>query len=686
MIDIRPYVVLPKQLSSFERGYLTRVNAVATRFIALQVPVLVAVAAWNHTSPLQALLVSLLVAVGPLAAERALENPRSVSHIVAVAGVSMGGLLVHFGQGPMQIEMHFSFFVLIGMLTIFANPAVILTAAVTTALHHLVVYVLFPTSVFNYQASVWVVAVHALFVVLESIACCFVARSFFDNVIGLEEIVGRRTAEVASRGRDMKLVLDNVGQGFVRLLPDGKPSEERSAILERWLGAVRPGETLADYFERSDPSAGAWLRMGHETVVEDLLPIELALDQMPPRMQVGDVTLALQYRPILEGGKLASVLVIVSDVSEEIRRLRLEQEGADVVAMVERILKDRAGFMEFLIEANGLVKQLEDAATSLVDSRRLLHTLKGNSLLAGMAGFARFCHELESRMEDSGEALSASDRALLVSRWGATTSKVEPLVGDGVRRIELSDAEVTALAAAVLSGRPRVELAQLIEDLRLEPTAKRLERVAEDARSVAERLGKPDVEVTVEASDVRLSHDKWAGLWGSVTHVIRNALDHGIEGVDARKAAGKTPGGRLALGAKLDGEEFVVSFADDGAGIDWSRIRELAKDRGLPSETQADLEAALFSDGLSTKESVSEFSGRGVGMSAVKAAASELHGRIHVHSEAGKGTRVELRFPSSELRASRVGFARTLSGRMQAVIAARSNPPPAHVGLTSVHP
>src|SRR5205823_7385778 len=102
----------------------------------------------------------------------------------------------------------------IAMLAVFGNPSVIIAAAVTVALHHLVLWFALPQSVFNYDAPVWVVAVHAAFVVLESVAACFIARSFFDNVIGLERIVRARTAELDRRNRDMRLVLDNVGQGF----------------------------------------------------------------------------------------------------------------------------------------------------------------------------------------------------------------------------------------------------------------------------------------------------------------------------------------------------------------------------------------------------------------------------------------------------------------------------------------
>src|SRR6202042_3083434 len=105
-----------------------------------------------------------------------------------ITSMFMGGLLVHFGQGPMQIEMHFYFFVSLALLAVYANPLIIIAAATTVALHHLVLYLFLPRSAFNYEASLLAVSVHALFVALESIAACFVARTFFENVGGLEKI------------------------------------------------------------------------------------------------------------------------------------------------------------------------------------------------------------------------------------------------------------------------------------------------------------------------------------------------------------------------------------------------------------------------------------------------------------------------------------------------------------------
>ncbi len=159
------YLMLPPEITAFEDQYLRRMNRVGLIFFSLHVPVFMAVAALCHTGVLTALVLTLLVLVGPAIAYRSLTNVRAMSAVFGFTAMCMGGLLVHFGQGPMQIEMHFYFFVLLALLAVFGNPLAIVVAAVTVALHHLVLYFVLPSSVFNYEASVWAVGVHALFVV-----------------------------------------------------------------------------------------------------------------------------------------------------------------------------------------------------------------------------------------------------------------------------------------------------------------------------------------------------------------------------------------------------------------------------------------------------------------------------------------------------------------------------------------
>jgi two-component system chemotaxis sensor kinase CheA len=151
--------------------------------------------------------------------------------------------------------------------------------------------------------------------------------------------------------------------------------------------------------------------------------------------------------------------------------------------------------------------------------------------------------------------------------------------------------------------------------------------------------------------------------------VVRNALDHGIEPAEARTAAGKPAHGKLRLSARIDNDALEIECADDGRGIDWPRVREKAKERGLPHATEADLVNALFSDGLSTAESVSDISGRGVGMSAVRDAVHRLGGSIGVVSKRGTGTTWRFRFPLIEL-------VRPISGSRYAGARPSLAPPP----------
>ncbi len=193
-MTLSKYLALPAEITPFERRYLTRLNKVALIFFYLHIPALMVIAWVAGTRPFFALALTSFVMVGPTIAYRTVQNPRHLSVVYGITAMLMGGLLVHFGQGPVQIEMHFYFFALLAMLCMFANPMVNIVAAVTVALHHLIVWWLVPESVFNYDAAWWVVLVHAAFVVLETIATCFISREFFDNVIGLEKIVEARTA------------------------------------------------------------------------------------------------------------------------------------------------------------------------------------------------------------------------------------------------------------------------------------------------------------------------------------------------------------------------------------------------------------------------------------------------------------------------------------------------------------
>jgi two-component system, chemotaxis family, sensor kinase CheA len=644
-------IVLPERITDFERQYLNRMNRIGLWFFALHIPVFVLIAQLNDTGPLLAAALGLATLIGPLLAYRTFRNPRSVSLTYGFTSMLMGGILVHVGQGPVQIEMHFYFFALIAMLAVYANPLVILVAAVTVALHHLAMWLVLPTSVFNYDAPIWVVAVHAAFVVLESVATCYIARSFFDNVIGLEKIVQARTAELAARTRDMRLVLDHVDQGFITIDRNGVMSPERSAIVEKWLGPSGPHATFAEYLSGSSPIVAETFELGLSEVNDGVLPLEVTLGQLPQRFGIKGRSFSIAYTPILEDGELEKLLIVITDISSVVERERLQREQREMLHMFEQLTRDRSGFLEFFEETRDLVKAVErNEIVDLTHLKRVIHTLKGNAAIFGMPSMSDKCHELETMIEETQERPPLEQRNELVALFDRMRANLDTLLGNDARKrieVEPTEYEQALLRAAKVDSHG--ELVRLISAWKLEPSARRLERIAEQAQRIATRLNKGPLAVVIRDNGLRLEPARWASFWSAFVHVVRNAVDHGLESEVERLANGKSERGKLELVTRLDRHEFVIEIKDDGRGVDWSAIAERAKNAGLPHRTSQELVAAVFADGISTAPYISELSGRGVGMGAVRAECEARGGTVELVSEPAAGTRVVFRFPAAAM-------------------------------------
>jgi len=194
------------------------------------------------------------------------------------------------------------------------------------------------------------------------------------------------------------------------------------------------------------------------------------------------------------------------------------------------------------------------------------------------------------------------------------------------------------------------ELKRRALDLRTTPLLRIMENLPRLAREVAQQCGKR-VEVELRGAELELDRSILDRLYDPLVHVVRNAVDHGIEAPDARRAAGKPETGRLAVEATREKDTIHLCVRDDGAGIDLDAVRSRAVAAGLvhgdlaedlPAEEIAQL---VFRPGLSTARRVSEISGRGVGMDAVRATLESLGGDVKLASQRGAGTSVVLRVP-----------------------------------------
>ncbi len=222
----------------------------------------------------------------------------------------------------------------------------------------------------------------------------------------------------------------------------------------------------------------------------------------------------------------------------------------------------------------------------------------------------------------------------------------QAMVARGAQTNAGGDAAGLVQALAQLERNTR-DLQRSILSIRMLPIRHVTCRLPRLAHDVAERLGKV-VQLELVGEDTELDKGLIEKLADPLMHLVRNAIDHGIETPEARAAAGKTPGGRLTVRARHEGGKVVISVRDDGAGLDREAIVENARRAGVDVDEDAADEAIwplIFRPGLSTAKTVTDVSGRGVGMDVVQKNVRALGGTIEIASLRGLGATFTLRLP-----------------------------------------
>jgi chemosensory pili system protein ChpA (sensor histidine kinase/response regulator) len=203
-------------------------------------------------------------------------------------------------------------------------------------------------------------------------------------------------------------------------------------------------------------------------------------------------------------------------------------------------------------------------------------------------------------------------------------------------------------AALLQQARIGREVQQELMRIRAVPFSNLNERLYRIVRQTARDLDKK-VELAIEGGELELDRGVLERIGAPLEHMLRNALAHGVEAPAARAAAGKAEAGRIAIALRQESNEMVLVISDDGAGLDLERLRQKGVEMGLlgaaEERSEADLAQLVFVSGLSTAESVSELSGRGVGMDVVRSEIAAINGRVDIISARGKGTTFTVYLP-----------------------------------------
>ena len=259
--------------------------------------------------------------------------------------------------------------------------------------------------------------------------------------------------------------------------------------------------------------------------------------------------------------------------------------------------------------------------------------------------------EQPARPTASEKAATASTSLRVDGRQvDALSDQVDQLVIVKNALLGLADPDGERVRVQAMIDRLTTDLHHGIMRLRMTPLSPVLRRLERQARQLAVELGKA-VDIEVRGHAVEADKGVVDGLYEPLLHLVRNALDHGVEDTAERRGAGKSDRATLSIRARIDRDEVEVEVRDDGRGMDPARLRDVARSRGLGDgidldalSDQAGLEL-IFTPGFSTASSVSSVSGRGVGMDAVREAVTGLGGRIAINSMPGQGSALMLRLP-----------------------------------------
>ncbi len=469
----------------------------------------------------------------------------------------------------------------------------------------------------------------------------------------LEHTVQQRTAS-------LQLVLDSTGDGIFAVDLDGTMMPERSQTVTSWFGDLDSETKFWEYLAAGDETLSDELWMGFDQIASDVFPFEVAVDQAPSRIRKGNQTFDLDYREVREEGALIRVLIVVRDITAHLEAERAERAVKDLHHVIANLLKDRSGFAQAVEECTELITHARTCKDLRV-SRRILHTIKGNSAIIGFRRVADFVHRLESQLQEDSRLPYENEIDKIASIWAEQIDGISAFLETSERdSLSIENQELCEVIDLLENHALHSEILAIVANWQHEPISVPIGRLANQAERLAGQTGK---EVSVHSTDggIRVPSSWLSPFWPTMIHVVRNAVDHGLETPEERAASGKMRAGQLTLDCDVVNGWLQITLSDDGRGIDWDNVRAKAAAQGLPNESEEDLIEAIFSDGLSTRDEVTAISGRGVGLGAVRQACENLRGSLSVTSTKGEGTSFAFRFPLPQdaIQGERKGAARS---------------------------
>lgn len=485
----------------------------------------------------------------------------------------------------------------------------------------------------------------------------------------LEKLVEARTGELREVNRTLNAILDSLGQGFFTFNSQGDCGTVFTKACEDILEGIPKDHKAWEVLKlagKDEEQFRKWM----DTSFKEMLPFD-DLKSLGPSLfaHTGDRRVVLDYYPIRREKTISDIVVVATDkTAEHQAQMALEAER-QYAAMVVKYLKNKDQFLNFLSSVRVSLAHLQQAAqkpltaATISESFRMLHTVEGEAGIFSMRDLRVWARESQQILEPykAQASVPADVQAKYCGSLATLSTQFEKFLSDNDSIIHVPK-DGPALTAEV----PLASIHSFLDDLKRSPLSaelcdsyndiflkvpieSRLKYFDSLVQTVAEKLGKKMKPVRIEGGEFRIFPEPYQKFFSSLVHAFRNAVDHGIEDPTEREWNGKDPSGEVRVNVTPSGLGMTIVISDDGKGIDPQVIREKLKkkfpDRDFSTESDEEVIQNVFLPGFSSRDEIGEFSGRGVGLDALREETLIMGGSVRIKSKQGQGTSIEIFIP-----------------------------------------
>lgn len=476
--------------------------------------------------------------------------------------------------------------------------------------------------------------------------------------------------------RTLGTILAQEGQAYLTFNREGRVSLTYSRSCLKLLECEPGNMHIADVLkvpEEQREDFENWINILFDQLLDFEEAIPLGPSEFPNN---NNRTISIRYEPIKnDADELLSVLVVAQDITDFEQISRQAVEKAEESEVIARLIKQKESFIYFNQEFNEGVKRFSDISrTSEVDLGivreylRYLHGVKGGFFQVGLSSFGMQLHDREDvwaeilNKPDRFKDQLKNDLTFLREGWFKFISKYSKIVGysleDTERMVEFSLTEAFDIYANLSIIVVPEKVNNTFKQKIMKSIGKYFEQYQDLVQEIAKNLGKNLYPMKITGGDVNVIPEAYKDLFVSMGHLFRNSIDHGIEEPSRREELHKDPIGRIELRFSVleksnKERDLLIEVIDDGKGIHPGKLREYLVKKGDAEASQLNDEEVIqkiFEDGISTKSDKKDLlSGRGVGVSAVKAAVEKMGGQIIVNSQINQGCHFKIQVPFFEL-------------------------------------